>query len=641
MAIVEMQKLSLLAMREDKEKLLRTMQRMRCVQIRLLEGEEWAPYQAQSGADGADAAELQSRVRWTILELSRYGSEKKNLLASLLDKKPVLSKAQRDEILGREAELMEVVAETERCERRIGEARTADARIEAARAQLEPWQALRSDLSEIGDTRNTHSELVILPLKELEALRVAIGTESLPADIEIVSQNSTDAYLLVVYHRMAAQEMGELLRERGAVQAGISPMQGTVRQQLDTLLENQREVDANRDAIRDTLKALCVHLSDLKTFYDLLQARVARYEAGLRFAETQSTFYAQAWIPAPGAEQIRVALTQTAPTAVLEIEDPLEDEKPPTFLKNGRIVSNFEGIVKNFSMPDPHGIDPTFMMTPFFACFFGMMLSDAGYGIILALLLPLLIFVIKPKRGEKKMLWVLGIGGLFTIFWGWMFDTWFGASIKPMLLNPMYQPLEMMMLCLGVGAVHLFTGLGIAAYMNIKRKKPLDALFDQGFWVALLFGLAMLILPQTAAVGKWMAITGAVGIALTAGRAKKNVFSRLLGGFGALYNITGWISDLLSYARLFGMGLATGVIGMVINTLAGMVLGRSVFWTVAGVLVLIVGHVFNMAINTLGAYVHSCRLQYIEFFGKFYEDGGVPFKPLTDDTRYVDLSEVD
>jgi V/A-type H+-transporting ATPase subunit I len=177
-------------------------------------------------------------------------------------------------------------------------------------------------------------------------------------------------------------------------------------------------------------------------------------------------------------------------------------------------------------------------------------------------------------------------------------------------------------------------------YLNVRRGSLKDALFSQGSWFAVILGLGLLILPATATVGKFLAALGAITILLTAGRGKsKNPLKRLLSGLGALYGVTGWISDLLSYMRLFGMGLATGVIGMVINQLVGMVFKAGPIGMILGAGLFVGGHAFNAGINILGAYVHSCRLQYIEFFGKFYEEGGKPFSPLGETTRYVRISD--
>lgn len=231
---------------------------------------------------------------------------------------------------------------------------------------------------------------------------------------------------------------------------------------------------------------------------------------------------------------------------------------------------------------------------------------------------------------------ILAIGGIATVVWGALYNTWFGFSPWPSVFDPVNNSLPVMAICIGLGAVHLFAGLGMGAYVNFRRGQPLNALFDQFSWMMLVIGLGLLILPQTAQIGKWLAISGTAIILLTAGRAKSNnPFKRLISGMGALYGVTGWISDLLSYVRLFGMGLATGVIGMVINQLVKMIMSGGIIGIVIGVVVFVGGHLFNAAINILGAYVHTCRLQYIEFFGKFYEEGGKPFQPLCFSPRYL------
>ncbi|NLA54453.1 MAG: hypothetical protein GX858_08920 [Clostridiales bacterium] len=221
-----------------------------------------------------------------------------------------------------------------------------------------------------------------------------------------------------------------------------------------------------------------------------------------------------------------------------------------------------------------------------------------------------------------------------------MYNTWFGFSPWPSVFDPVNNSLPVIGVSLGIGALHLFAGLSIGAYVNFRDGKPWSALFDQFSWMMLVIGAGLLVLPQTAVFGKWLALAGAAIIVLTAGREKtKNPFKRLISGLGALYGVTGWISDLLSYIRLFGMGLATGVIGMVINQLVGMVMSSGFIGIILGSVLFVGAHLFNAAINILGAYVHACRLQYIEFFGKFYQEGGKPFKPLRLSPRYVRVKD--
>jgi V/A-type H+-transporting ATPase subunit I len=216
-----------------------------------------------------------------------------------------------------------------------------------------------------------------------------------------------------------------------------------------------------------------------------------------------------------------------------------------------------------------------------------------------------------------------------------MYNSWFGFAPFPSVFDPVKNAMPVMMVCVALGAVHLFAGLGVAAYVNIRNGKWLDAVYDQLSWAMIIIGIGVLLILGSSA-GQWMALAGAAVVVFSAGRHKsKNPFKRLISGLGALYGITGWVSDLLSYMRLFGMGIATGVIGMVINILIGMVMQSGIVGVILGAVVFVGGHLFNAAINTLGAYVHSCRLQYIEFFSKFYEDGGKPFMPLNETSRYV------
>jgi V/A-type H+-transporting ATPase subunit I len=255
---------------------------------------------------------------------------------------------------------------------------------------------------------------------------------------------------------------------------------------------------------------------------------------------------------------------------------------------------------------------------------------------MMAILVPILIKLMKPSKGGQKLFWVIGMGGVFTVLWGALYNTWFGFAPWPTVFDPVNDSLPVMGVCIGLGALHLFTGLGMGAYLNIRRGHFLDAVYDQISWFVLVVGLGLMLLPQTSQVGKWMAIAGAGIILLTAGRGKsKNPLKRLLSGLGALYNVSGWLSDLLSYMRLFGMGLATGVIGMVINLLVGMVAKSGIIGIIIAIPLFVGGHLFNAAINILGAYVHASRLQYIEFFGKFYEEGGTSFMPLGYSPRYV------
>jgi V/A-type H+-transporting ATPase subunit I len=638
-----MKKLTVMAVSTDRGKVLRALQRLHCVQVIPLADDELF---AQGKVDAGEMERLEenlNRLSWAIGDLSRYAPKRGGLLGGFAPR-PVLTEEKASELRTGAEALLGVAREAENCERRSGECQAKEARNQAQREQLTPWLELDMPLEQKSAGRHTSAILLTATTRQMEALRQGIG--NLAAELIPVSQSNMNVCAACLCHEASLSEWEDLMRDVGASPITFSEGAGTAKERLEALAGEADQAEGERRAIARQRAELATRLDDLKALHDLLDARRARLRVSGNFAATAQTFLLRGWLTAEKAAVVEEKLREASPTCAIEFRDPLDEEKPPTVLRNGWFPSQFENIVAGFSMPDPRGLDPSFMMAPFFACFYGMMLSDAGYGIILALLIPIVIHIVKPKGGGKKLMWVLGLGGISTIIWGALFNTWFGAGIQPILLDPMQQPLEMMALCLSLGLVHLFAAMGVGAYQNFKAGDPWAAVFDQFSWIAIITGVLLMALPGIlgisqvwGTVGSVFSLAGVALVLLFAGRGKP-FFKRISSGLGALYGVTGWIGDLLSYTRLFGMGLATGVVGMVINMLAGMVMGKGIIGLVLGVVVLIGGHAFNMTLNALGAYVHACRLQYIEFFGKFYQDGGLPFTPLHGDTRYVDVSQV-
>ena len=219
-----------------------------------------------------------------------------------------------------------------------------------------------------------------------------------------------------------------------------------------------------------------------------------------------------------------------------------------------------------------------------------------------------------------------------------IFGSYFGETWHPILFAPLDNPMAMLVFCMVIGVLHIFSGMAVKMAASIREGRFWDAIFDQLSWMMLIVGLGLLFLPQTRTAGGVLAIVGAAIVLLTAGREKKGFFGKVIGGFGGLYGITGYVSDILSYSRILALSLSSGVVGMVMNLLAGMVQG-SVIGFACSLLIYAVGHVFNLAMGLLSAYVHDSRLQYIEFFNKFYEGGGYAFRPLQINPRFVDVTD--
>jgi V/A-type H+-transporting ATPase subunit I len=636
MAIVDMKRILLAGDKASRDALLLCLQRMGCVEITPFELEEEIALSTQPAQALLDHVEQRlTRVRWAVDRLTRYDKTK----SSMFSPKPVATEQQMMPGADEQQRLEALIDALEELERRSGEARGLETRVATQLEQLEPWLALDIPLHEIRDTITSRQYVGALPPAALQSLQAA--WEGRPVSIELVGQSRDSALLWAAAHGSVAGDFADSLKESGFTPAQLGDFTGTVKQEYQRLQGERRQAQQQMQEIEASWGAMVTHLPELKVYHDALKVAQERRMAVDRLIHTRDTFLLRGWVPAPVEQKVLAMIRQEFPGVVAETSVPGEDDEPPVLLHNNRLVTPFESVVEGFSMPAPGSIDPTAMMMPFFACFFGMMVSDGGYGLMMVLLIPLLIKLMKPTRGTRKLFLLLAIGGVFTVFWGYMFNTWFGFNpLQNPPLDPIYRPMEVMVLCIALGAVHLVAGMVMGAALHIKRGEYIDVLYDQISWLMLLAGLGFLAVPSLAEIGKWLAVVGAGIIILFAARDKgNNPIKRVLSGLGALYGISSWVSDLLSYMRLFGMGLATGVIGMVINQLIAMIVAAGPIGWIIGAVVFVGGHLFNAGINILGAYVHACRLQYIEFFGKFYEQGGRPFNPLEYTPRYVRISD--
>ena len=639
MPISNMKRILLAAPLQDKERLLETLQRLGCVQVTGFD----LPAEALSGLirpqDAKRSAGLSdhhlTRLRSTISKIARYDTRK----PSMFSPKPPARLEQLMVSPQSEAEHEALVQEAEALERRLAELRGQEARITAGLEALTPWLKLDLPLEMLRDTPALKQYIGTLPAAALLPLQEAWAGKA--ACIEDLGAVGDLVHFWAAVHISGAPAFTEALTQAGYTEATFAPAAGTFQAQHDALQKDLASLHLMRAEVEGKLEALVSILPQLKIYHDAVAAGRARMAADENLIQTRESFLLRGWLPEQLESSVVRTLAEDFPDCAVQTSQPEPDDVPPVLLHNPSVFAPFESVVTGFALPSPAGVDPTRVMMPFFACFFGMMVSDAGYGLMMALLVPLLIKIMKPSASGRKLFWIIGVGGLFTIFWGFIYNTWFGFN--PManpIMDPINRPMDVMMLGIALGALHLLAGVGMAAYIHIKRGEYIDVLYDQVSWLMILAGLGLLMMPAYEQVGQYLALAGAGIILLFSARNKtKNPVKRLLSGLGALYGITGWISDLLSYVRLFGMGLATGVIGLVINQLVGNIFASGPIGWVIGTVIFVGAHIFNAGINILGAYVHSSRLQYIEFFGKFYEEGGKPFKPLEQAPRYVRISD--
>ncbi|MDF2521909.1 MAG: V-type ATPase kDa subunit, partial [Clostridia bacterium] len=519
-------------------------------------------------------------------------------------------------------------------ETKFAELKNTEGRINNAIQQLTPWQGMKINLEDLKNTRNVNIMLGFLLTKYFEEFKDALYNSGAEVHIEEVSNDKENTYILLIYYKSGEEEVSSIQKQFGWSKVALNDLTGTPEENIARLNNEINSLNEEKEELTRQAEKLVQHKSFLEIQYDVLTNERNKYAIVQNFVKTEKSFLVHGWIPEQLSDDLVKAIEEATDKYWIDFENPGEDEEFPVLLDNPVLVQPLEMITEQYSLPNSKAIDPNVIMAPFYVMFFGMMVSDAGYGIIMALATAAALFILKPSGGMKKMLGLLCLGGISTFIWGALFGGWFGISLKPLWFNPLQEPLTMLIFCLGLGVIHIYVGMGLQAYKSIRSGNYLDAIFDQGFWYLLLTGLIFLALPALATIGKYMAIVGVVGLIATQGRAKKGIVGKLFSGIMSLYNITGYLGDVLSYSRLFALGLATGVIGTVVNSMAVMV-GGSLIGKLFMIIIMLIGHTFNIVINSLGAYVHASRLQYVEFFGKFFEGDGKPFTPFRKTLKYI------
>ncbi|MDD4160166.1 MAG: V-type ATP synthase subunit I [Synergistaceae bacterium] len=392
-------------------------------------------------------------------------------------------------------------------------------------------------------------------------------------------------------------------------------------------------------------------------YWNILRDRIESMISGV---PTDDVFIWSFWMPKDCIGIVEKTIGPYESLSEFSLIEPDEGELPPTLLKNPSWSSSMEPLTLMYGTPTYGGVDPTSLMAPFFFLFLGMCFGDAGYGLLLSGVFGY--FIVKHQLSPtlRKFFVMLTIGMLFSVMVGALTGSWFGDSITafPFLsslvpvkdalqfLDPMNDPMTLLTISLGLGFVQVIFGLLIAFNNSWRKGERFEAMADHGGWIIFLTGLLLTGLSSSgsltgpvAAISKYIAAAGALILVATQGRTKSNIAAKLFSGILSLYNVTGYLGDVLSYSRLLALGLGSAAVGMVINLLAKLVAGTPYVGIPLAVLIFVIGHLFSIAVNLLGAFIHSLRLQYVEFFGKFYDANGKDFTPLRNVTTFARLSE--
>ena len=648
-----MKRLTLVGIRQEETEILRALQKAGAVELISVTADD-------DGGEGAkrldEAAERISRFSESLSAIRPY-AKKQGFLAPAREEK--LEKMQLDVKEAEEAaeHIRAILEEKKQIEARLEKDKTTY-------AALMPWTEMEQDMSSIVSTKFTQYFTGLVDPAAEAAIREKEAISS-----EFYGEPGARAAILACLKEDARLVTG-LLKTINWTDVACPKMKGTPREAMLFLEQDEIAGEKRLIELQKELESCGVSLDVLENAADALLIERDNLAADTQVEKDTSVFRLEGWVRSDEVDKVEKALKSVTDAYYTEYRDPAEDEVPPTVLKNDAFNTPFESLINLYSLPDARGIDATPYMTPFYIFLFGIMLSDTGYGIVLSLGAWLFLKLKKPTGGLKGLAMVLFWGGLSTMVWGVLVGTFFGLDFDvifgtadkfPLFLDPTGNPVGMLLFCLLLGVIHICCGHLIKMKMCFQDKDWQSAVFDNLSWVLVLVGLTLAALPMASGffdppfelgwynalhlntVGLVMILAGSAMVLLFKGRDKKNPISRLASGFGGLYGATSYLSDILSYARLLALGIATGYLAMVFNTLCSMLMGGSGVMKFVGFLIavvlLVALHIFSIAINTLGTFVHCARLQYVEFFGKFYEEGGRAFKPLQYKTKHVQISK--
>lgn len=514
-------------------------------------------------------------------------------------------------------------------------------------ASLAPYANMHAPFSKFKDTA-TASVLLGEVAKTKVALFEKIESEY-GGVYEVFQGSGNSDGVAIVIDKSKREDIQQLLADTEFTACSISS-DSTPEEMRAQAEKNLAETEKERNLAIEAIMTFENIFDDVKRLHDYFTLEVAKAESENRTQTTSSTYYLEAWLPEGEKDRVDKDLENSPLSLAYTIREPLESETPPTYVESNGVVAPYESVTNMFSVPFYKEIDPNPSVAFFFFLIFGMMLGDAGYGLLLTLGTGIILALRKPPKGEMNLVKIMFMGGISTFIWGFLFGSYFGLSATDLGIwcwfNPIEDPMPLLILSLAVGVVQMFFGMAINMVALIKKHQPVWGISSAFSWYFLALGIGGIF--GASYIGAWAKTAGIVfavlGVVLLmlSGTFGKRGAKKVTGALSSLYGIINFFSDMMSYTRIFGLGLASGVIGMVFNEIASVISGMMPFkfmGVIVTIIICIIGHTFNISINALGAYVHNSRLQFVEFFGKFYTGGGELFAPLGSQMKYYRIGE--
>lgn len=545
----------------------------------------------------------------------------------------------------------EILSWAERFQENRREYQETEARLASYQLQLDvltPWAKVLGEARLASSSRIQRIAGKVADQKLFQQLREQVEAQEQPMSLALLQAGETEkdpVYALLLTLPSLEEEALQFARQGGFRPLNWDLRKGEPQEAQEKLHAKRQRSQEKLNKLQAEARKLAHHIKAYEELSDYLRVEMEKAEVGQKLLLSGRLFALQGYIPEYLVKGTQKGLQERF-TVEMQLEEVTKTEDYPILLHNNRLARPYEAVTDMFSLPQASEVDPTPVMAPFYCIFFGMMFSDAAYGILFCILTGLLVWKVKVQGNFRKMCQLFFQCGLSSIVWGVLFGGFFGNLLDafsggkvvfPTLwFNPMDDPVRMMTWSIVFGALHIFVAMGVKIHILVATGKTGEAILDVVPWYLIIGGLGLI--GAGYGFGKYVSIAGAAVVLLFAGRSSKNPIVRILRGLGSLYDITGYFSDVMSYTRILALCLSTSVIAMVVNLLATLP-GKSIIGLLLFLIIAVLGHTMNIALSVLSAYVHTTRLHYVEFFSKFFEGGGRAFQPFGYHTKYVLLDQ--